>query len=233
MRLIGLVDACRQAGLNTVPVRGWQTRGHPFPQTPTVVVAHHTASSRKAGAMPSLDMLINGRHDLPGPLCQVGLSRKGVVYVIASGKANHAGPGNWHHVSRSDQTVGIEAENDGLGEPWPTAQLNAYERLCAVLLTELGQDADMLCGHREWATPTGRKIDPTGIDMDVMRRNVQTLLEDDMALSEEDVDRIVARLLDTEIRKKAESGPTTVRELLAYAGVNAYEERRARRKAKK
>jgi hypothetical protein len=45
--------------------------------------------------MPSLRLLIKRRSDCPGPLCNVGLARSGAVYVIAAGRANHAGKGGW------------------------------------------------------------------------------------------------------------------------------------------
>lgn len=218
MRLLELADACRDAGLNVVETNGWRTRGADFVVKPSVVVAHHTASSKTAGSMPSLNVLIDGRPDLPGPLCQVGLSRGGVVYVIAAGKANHAGPGRWAGFTRSDQTIGCEAENDGVGEPWTRAQTDAYDLVAAVLLDLLGSSASLLCAHREWATPAGRKIDPAGIDMDAMRRRVGRLLEAGMAvtragLSDEDVERIAKAVWDHDVREReqGEKEPTVTK----------------------
>jgi len=67
-------------------------------------------------------------------------------------------------------SIGIEAENSGVGEPWSRAQLNAYYRLCAALLVWLGKkDANDVIGHKEW---TSRKIDPAGINMDNFRKQV-------------------------------------------------------------
>lgn len=183
MRLDNLDKVCRAAGLKVVEEHGWKNRGDDFAAKPSVVVAHHTASNRRGGNFPSRNVLIFGRSDLRGPLCQVGLARDGTVHIIAAGKANHAGPGRWrrrangtYRYTSSEQTIGIEAENDGVGEPWSAEQLDAYDRLAAALLRELGQPAKNLCGHREWATPKGRKIDPTGINMRKMRRRVRKLL---------------------------------------------------------
>jgi hypothetical protein len=191
MRLLNLADRMRDAGLQVTEVNGWRTRGVPFTERPRVVVGHHTASA-PGRDMPSLHILTAGRPDLPGPLCQIGLSRSGVVHVIASGKANHAGPGQWRDVTSSSLTVGIEAENSGVGEPWPDKQLAAYDLCAAVLLDILEQPASMYAGHREWAVPAGRKIDPHGIDLDQMRGRIRRLLEEgfDMALSDDDVNRI-------------------------------------------
>jgi N-acetyl-anhydromuramyl-L-alanine amidase AmpD len=72
-------------------------------------------------------------------------------------------------------TYGIEAENNGLGEKWTPAQLNAYYRLCAALLDYMGtKDVSKVFGHKEWAP--GRKIDPAGISMDQFRENVRKAL---------------------------------------------------------
>jgi N-acetyl-anhydromuramyl-L-alanine amidase AmpD len=52
--------------------------------------------------------------------------------------------------------------------------LEVFPVVTAALLSGIGRDASWCCGHREWAP--NRKIDPTGIDMDDFRRDVQTLL---------------------------------------------------------
>ncbi len=211
MRLLNLAERLRDAGVETVEVQGWRTRGRAFEQTPQVVVGHHTASNRNGGAMPSLNILIHGRSDLPGPLCQIGLSRRGVAYVIASGKANHAGPGQWRHIETSSLTVGIEAENDGIGEPWPAHQLAAYDLCAAVLLDTLDQPASMYCGHKEWALPVGRKIDPHGIDLDQQRGRIQRLLDGELAMpiTDKDVDKIAEAVREQVMRHAWPDGTTT------------------------
>ena len=198
MRLLDLPDVVAGAGLDVVLVSGWERRGYDFPTMPELVIGHHTASNRRSGNMPSLGILRDGRSDLPGPLCQVGLARDATVYVVAAGKANHAGPGRWGSITRSEQTVGIEAENDGLGEPWPADQLLAYDVLSAALLDYLGQPATMFCGHREWALPAGRKPDPAGINLVAMRRRIARLLDEGvhMPLSDNDVKRIAKAVRD-------------------------------------
>lgn len=197
MRLNDLADHLRAAGLVVVEHPGWKDRGADLPCKPDTIIAHHTATSNRApGDLPSLGLLVRGRPDLPGPLCQIALSRSGVVHLLASGKANHAGRGEWKGTSLSARTIGIEAENDGLGKPWPVKQLDAYERLCAALCTYLDVGPERVCGHREWATPAGRKVDPAGIDMNAFRDRVRSHLtpapreDDDMPLSDDDVERI-------------------------------------------
>lgn len=167
-RFHALADHLRAKGLRVAEVDGWRTRGS-ADFDPRVVVAHHTAGAA-TGNMPSLNVLIHGRADLPGPLCQVGLGRDGTCYIVAAGRANHAGAGSWLGHSGNRSAFGIEAENTGRGEPWPAVQLDAYDRLAAALLELTGNDERYLCAHREWAP--GRKIDPTGLEMDAMRRVV-------------------------------------------------------------
>jgi hypothetical protein len=168
-RALWVPDKLREYGVNVVAVAGWQTRGSET-FTPKVVIAHHTAGPN-TGDAPSLNLCINGRHDLPGPLCQIVLGRTGTAYIIASGRANHAGAGGWNAVTGNTNSFGVEAENTGRGdEPWPTAQLEAYYRVCAALLDGIGRDQLWVCGHKEWAPR--RKIDPWGLDMNVFRAEV-------------------------------------------------------------
>jgi peptidoglycan hydrolase-like protein with peptidoglycan-binding domain len=167
-----LSDVPRAAGLKTADVNGWQTRGHGPMGDPKGTIGHHTAGS-KTGNMPSLGTITKGRPDLAGPLCNYGLGRDGTVYVVAAGRAYHAGPGKWHGVTAGNsEMIGIEAENSGDGQPWPAVQIDAYVRLVAAAHKRIGADASMFCGHREWALPKGRKIDPTGIDLDAFRLQV-------------------------------------------------------------
>lgn len=175
-----LADVLRQAGLTVVEVLGWRTRsyqGRPF--APRGIVCHHTASNRNSGPFPSTNILVNGRPDLPGPLSQLGLGRDGTFHVIAAGYCNHAGKGGWKGLSGNGSVLGIEAENDGIGEPWPQIQLDAYTAGVAAICAHKDWDVGMVCGHKEW---TPQKIDPAGIDMDWFRSQVAARMqpEDDM-----------------------------------------------------
>jgi hypothetical protein len=136
------------------------------------VICHHTATRAK-GNMPSLKLVTEGRPDLGGPLCQLGLGRDGTFYLVAAGRANHAGAGLWGGVEGGNtHMIGIEAENAGDGsEEWSEVQLDAYKRGVAALLRRAGVAADMCCGHKEYARPNGRKVDPD-VDMEEFRRHV-------------------------------------------------------------
>lgn len=174
----GLINHLQRWGLKVDGNDGWRTRGRPYNFYPRAIIAHHTASSRASGNFGSERVVVNGRPDLSGPLCQVLLGRDGSVRLIASGYANHAGYGGPKAGIPANQgntyAIGIEAENDGRGEPWSKAQLNAYYRLCASLLVWIGvKDVSRVIGHKEWTT---RKTDPAGINMNTFRSNVQKAL---------------------------------------------------------
>ncbi|WP_260597877.1 peptidoglycan-binding domain-containing protein [Sphingomonas endolithica] len=183
-RLLWLADTLRDAGLKVAEAVDWRTRGKPT-VGPIGVMCHHTATAT-AGNMPTLRLLIEGRAAgpgagaLPGPLAQLGLGRDGTFYVIASGRANHAGKGEWQGVTDGNGSfIGIEAEHSGKPhDDWPPEQRVAYVRGSAALLRHIKAPAIMCCGHLEYALPRGRKSDPC-FDMTDFRHAVATALEED------------------------------------------------------
>ena len=176
-RLIWLPDVLRGAGLKVSLVPGWETRGGDGLGRILGVICHYTATPDASRNMPTLDLLIRGREDLPGPLCQLGLGRDGTYYVVASGRANHAGRGEWNGITTGNTNfIGIEAENSGrANDPWPAVQLDAYHRGVAAILRENGRTAASCCGHREYALPSGRKSD-VNLEMDQFRQRVAAIL---------------------------------------------------------
>ncbi len=176
-RVTWLPDVLRGAGLKVSLVPGWETRGHDTLGRILGVICHYTATPDASRNMPTLDLLIRGREDLPGPLCQLGLGRDGTFYVVASGRANHAGRGEWNGITTGNTNfIGIEAENSGRSnDPWPAVQVDAYHRGVAAILREVGRTAASCCGHREYALPSGRKSD-VNLEMDQFRQRVATIL---------------------------------------------------------
>lgn len=179
MKNDGLVAHLRKWGLKVETKDGWRTRGRPYDFYPKGILIHHTASGKDSGNFASEGVVTSGRSDLPGPLCQFLLGRDGTIKIIAAGYANHAGYGGPRAGIPENQgntyTIGIEAENDGIGEKWGLAQLNAYYRLCAALLVWIGvREVSKVFGHKEWAP--GRKIDPAGLDMAKFREQVKKAL---------------------------------------------------------
>lgn len=171
-RAIWLPEVLAAAGCRVETDPGWGTCGSAS-FNPKAVVWHHTATSEGWSRAKLVRLIREGRSDLPGPLAQLVLERDGTYVVVASGRANHAGRGGWRGLSGNTSVLGIEAANDGRGEPWPTSQVAAYRRGTAAILARLGRDERWMCGHKEW---TPRKVDPYGLDMDRERREVATYL---------------------------------------------------------
>jgi hypothetical protein len=168
-----LANVLAAAGLTVIEHDGWQTRGRGEMGELHGVICHHTAGA-KTGNAPSLSLVLYGRTDLAGPLSQLFLARNGEFHVLAAGRCNHAGSGSWQGISAGNTGfIGIEAENAGDGkDPWPAEQMDAYARGVAAILKHIGADAVMACGHKEFALPRGRKIDPS-FDMIEFRGRVE------------------------------------------------------------
>lgn len=172
-----LAAELRRWGIPVAEVPGWQSRGRPHSTgsfAPFAVGNHHTGTGT-SDAFPTagLNTLINGRSDLPGPLCQLGNDYLGRVHVIAAGRANHAGKsngagplvtgdGNW-------QMIGIEHMYNGT-QPMSPAQYRTAVRMNACLLTRLGRDAGYALEHAEWSLEG--KWDMGGVDMGPFRFDV-------------------------------------------------------------
>jgi peptidoglycan hydrolase-like protein with peptidoglycan-binding domain len=172
-RQLWIAQVLRDAGLTVREAPGWETRGTAT-FDPVGVMWHHTASGPNWTDQSLTNLLVNGRPDLSGPLCQLQLNRDGSYVVIAAGRANHAGAGAWNGITTGNTSfIGIEAANDGVGEPWPAAQLDAYYRGTAALIRHINGSVENVIGHKEWTT---RKIDPRGIDMNDARNTVSSVL---------------------------------------------------------
>jgi hypothetical protein len=173
-----LAYVLRVRGCAVNELAGWKTRGRPGAFGPVRgVLCHHTAGPLTGNA-PSLPTIVDGRPDLPGPLSHLHLARDGTFTVIAAGRCNHAGPGAWHGVTSGNTSfIGIEAENAGTdADPWPDEQVEEYARGCAAILIHIGAPVIMCAGHKEYALPPGRKIDPS-FNMTAFRQKVAAFME--------------------------------------------------------
>lgn len=155
---------CAVADVNA----GWETRARSsggFPAAPLCVFWHHTASS--TSPQNDLSYMVNGSPD--APVGNMLLDRDGVVWPVAAGASNCAGKGGPSTFSRGtiplDQgnTHGwqIEAANNGVGEAWPSAQLDSYFAASNALNVLFGNQPTDLIGHAHY---TSRKIDPATAD---------------------------------------------------------------------
>lgn len=170
MWLTALATIAKRTGYPVVERAGWKTRGRAPMSGAKSIICHHTAGG-PSGNYPSLGVVQNGRAGLPGPLAHYGLGRDGTIYVIAAGRANHAGVVDTTAHSNS-YAIGIEAENTGRGEKWSNAQMDAYAKLCRELCDHYGIPISQVRGHREVARPKGRKVDPS-FDMNAFRKMVK------------------------------------------------------------
>lgn len=176
-RQLEIANALRTWGLDVIEIPGWETRGGTNFR-PQGLVTHHTASVSRNRNTPSLNTVLNGRPDLPPPLCQVLQGRDGSCSVTAAGTANHAGTGDWKGLKGNETVFGLEVENDGIDEPWSDDLYGDMTRASAALLWLIGRTAEWVCGHKEWAKPKGRKPDPWGLDMNDFRADVAQLLRE-------------------------------------------------------
>lgn len=145
------------------------TRGFPQPG-PYGIVVHHTASSGKNF---NSDLVYCSQGHKDAPVGNLLLGADGRVGLIAAGSANTQGKGGPIRTSKgvvplnegNGYLIAIEACNNGMGEPWPAAQQDAYVRLVAALCRayRLNPKTDVI-SHFEWCQPScpGRKCDPAG-----------------------------------------------------------------------
>lgn len=215
-----LAVAARKSGLKVVELDGWKSNTSAGSLAVKGVLCHHTGSydgigDRDSDLAYAKWLAFTGRSDLPPPLCHLSLSAEGVVYVCASGNANHAGTakasGPMPAGDGNVLYIGIEAMNNG-SQGWGAkgkdaagqvvTQRQAYARLCAALCRHYGWPASHVRAHKE--TSTTGKWDPGSLDMDVFRKEVGKLIHDspqattdwfDMA-TKEDLREMLAPLHD-------------------------------------
>lgn len=210
---VGIADRLRARGLNVVEVAGWRTRGSSS-FNPRGFLWHHTAGPR-SGNSPSLNICIYGRSDLPGPLCNVFQARDNTIYVVAAGRANHAGSGGWRGLSGNSSVYGVEIENIGNnGEPWRLDQLDTAARVAAALLG----NPDASCHHKEW---TSRKPDMHTVSGDAMRQATRNVMGQPSVPAGPPVDLVAIAAAIAEARKHTlREGDNNDHVKWAQAGIN-------------
>lgn len=167
-----VLDVLRAAGVSCSGYAGWEHNSRSsggFEGAVYGVVCHHTASQTSPAN--DLNYMVTGPDN---PISNGLLDRTGHFTCIAGGASNHAGKGGgsdgappWTtsrgtipQDSANSRCFGIEAANNGVGEPWPKAQQDAYARMCNALAGAYGLVvATDFRSHFEWTT---RKCDPTG-----------------------------------------------------------------------
>jgi hypothetical protein len=172
-----IVNRLRARGVVVHEWAGWQGRGNGQAEGYVGGLIHHTATAY--GMAPAV--LVNGRSDLPGPLCNFAGNHDGTLTVIAAGPANHAGASGGRSMgplpvtsSFNRRVVGLEIVYPG-SSPMTPAQ---YRTACvwARVVADVcgGGNVDSVRAHAE--TSVTGKWDPgfapsRTIDMARFRRD--------------------------------------------------------------
>ncbi len=165
--LTELADWLRAAGLSVIEYPDWQVRARGsggYSANPLCVMWHHTASPASWDGEKDAGYIAEG--DENSPISNLYIQRDGTVWVIAAGATNTNGKGNSLSFSRgtvpmdsmNSYAVGIEMGNDGIGEIWPQAQIDAAFKASNTVNQHLGNTPEDISTHNYYA-PT-RKIDP-------------------------------------------------------------------------
>ena len=182
-----LLEVLERGSVPVVEVAGWRTRERAGSFTPIGQLDHHTAArATSARPHPSLNICVNGRSDLPGPLCNGLVDYHGRCFLISDGRANDSGRGSsvvldeLRRGVRPTKTAGERGlVDDTDGNRWfrdweveyPGGQFSPNDSQLETLIrinvtVALAGGGDPL-GHKEW---TRRKPDPANVDMDELRR---------------------------------------------------------------
>lgn len=183
MTLTWLADVLRADGLVVVEHPDWRDHDRAGEWSPRYGVVHATAAPATQDDATQIRVVRDGRADLPGPIANAVVDRRGRWHVVSGGRCNstlvgtagpYAGWGNTYALS-------VEGCNNNLTEPWPAAQYDAYVRGWAAWCRRLGWPADRLVGHKEH-TPN-RKTDPT-FNMDTFRADVARRIKGDATMTD-------------------------------------------------
>lgn len=206
--LTDLPAALRQSGYPVVVVDGYANRGRPASTgsfSPRGQVAHHTGAHGTRTRAQELAyvkrVLVPGFSHLPGPLCQTALGRETkdgppVWYVVAAGRANHAGRARSRGFMRAGdgnaQAIGTEAINSGF-EGWSDRELDAYHCGMASIADHYRWPRGNVLLHAE--SSTAGKWDPglnwKPINATTFRRDIaRASLGGDMPLTNKEIEKI-------------------------------------------
>lgn len=180
----------RAADLKVVEIDGWRTRGRPAYTggfDPVGVLWHHTGGPGDGKDYAEWLAKV-GRPDLPPPLCQLSVGRDGTWYVIAAGRANHAGEarasGTVAAGDGNELYIGVECMNTGT-EGWSEDQYDSMVRGGAALGKALGTSVQTQRAHYETSTtgkwdpgdPKGKRLGNNRVlDMDAFRARINALM---------------------------------------------------------
>lgn len=187
----------RAAGITVREAEGWQTRGNSYASAYEGGLIHHTATGYGV-AVPGTgigNLLIVGRSDLRGPLCNYAGNDDGSVTIIAANPANHAGASGGRSMGPLPTTTLFNPRVLGLEIVYPgTAPMRSAQYRTALIWARIVADVvgrgdiERIRAHAE--TSVTGKWDPgvtegRTIDMAAFRRAARTILqEDDVELTD-------------------------------------------------
>lgn len=216
-RCLEINQRLRAAGITVHEASGWQNRGNGYVSNYSGALVHHTATGFGRALLGTgvYDLLVNGRDDLAGPLCNYAGNDDGSITIIAANPANHAGASGGRSMGPlpvtklfNPRVLGLEIVYPGTS-PMRTVQYRSalvWARVVADVVG--GGDIQRVRAHAE--TSITGKWDPgyapsKTIDMAAFRRDA---VEDDMTPEE---------LLDYKIKRSGSvlGGETSLRAVLA------------------
>jgi hypothetical protein len=165
--LTHMADILRYVGLNVIEMDGWKTRARSsggYSDWPLCVMWHHTASGPNSDGWNDANYIASGSSN--SPLSNLYINRAGTVWVVAAGATNTNGQGNSIRFSRGTvpqdgmnaRALGVEMGNNGVGEQWPRAQIDAMFKVSNAMNLWFGNLPEDISTHTFYAP--GRKIDP-------------------------------------------------------------------------
>lgn len=152
------------------------------------VINHHTATHSEGHG--SLNFLQNGGlTGIRAPYAHALIGREPMIFLIAAGRANHAGRGGpFKEVPKNSMNAygyGIEVEAPGVALDFAAGQFDLMCKLNAAVLWILGQPVNHVIRHKDWTDggvdgvpvlPTkGRKVD-VRYDLGLIRATTQRYL---------------------------------------------------------
>lgn len=159
----------RAAGVNVREVGLWRAHVRPGSFAPVGNIVHHTADKGRGDS--GLELLRVGRgqpNPLLGPLCNGSPREDGTLALLSAGRANHAGMGSGAVLDdvRADRRssrpgpdtivgnglfYGWEVDNDGVGQPYPDAQIRTTVLVCAATSRHHGWSPYRTITHGRWS----------------------------------------------------------------------------------
>lgn len=145
-RIREIANRCnREFGIPVVWAKNWDRNGNGMSPNYSGIVDHHTATSY---ANYILSVLIYGRPDLSGPLCNFCTFANGTLGVVAAFPANHAGASGGYNTAPLPVTRSFNAHVIGNEIIYPGNEpMTAAQRRTAAILSGVAAE---VCGHGDY-----------------------------------------------------------------------------------